>query len=189
MTKAMLREERYLCLLQHLISEEKVHLCTMEHFICSDEDRKSISKLMWSIIELKYSNSTKYESYILSQLNFRKKGNYYESEDDRYAIPTNPSDPPKDKDADEELDCQWICKGFWCFLTGVSKDTFQLFDQKHKDQLTTPSPFSYTSGSSAESTDDISDVSDQDFVENIVSSVASCEGDVDEQYSLWVKNL
>ena len=83
----------------------------------------------------------------------------------------------------------WICKGFWCFLTGVSKDTFQLFDQKHKDQLTTPSPFSYTSGSSAESTDDISDVSDQDFVENIVSSVASCEGDVDEQYSLWVKNL
>lgn len=156
----------------------------MEHFICTDEDRKSISKIMLSIIKLKFTNNSKYESYILSQLNFRKKGNYKKSEDDRYAIPTNPSGPPKDEDADAELDRWWICKGFWCFLMGLSKDTFQSFDQKHR-QLTTPPPFPYISSSSAETTDDISDDFDKNFMEEDITPMLSSftyKGNIDEQF-------
>ncbi len=60
----------------------------------------------------------------------------------------------------------------------------QLFDQKHR-QLTTPPPFPYISGSIAETTDDISDEFDKNFMEEGIMPMLSSftyKGNIDEQF-------
>lgn len=174
-------EEKSKSRLCYNISYQKTKCnCLMENFISSDEQRKSISKLMLSIRKLKYRSFAEYENYILSQLKLRVKGNYHKSEVDRYAIPANPADPPKEKDA-EELDNQWICKGFWCFLTGVSKDIFESLDQNQKQLEVSSQVFctgsssggSSSIGSNGIESSDRSCVSDPLFLEEIIGIVST----------------
>lgn len=109
-------------------SKEKKCSCLMERCINSDEKRELMTKLMFSIIELKYNEPAKYERYILSQLNLRVKGNYSNGEIDKYSIPMVYS--VGNVAGEQEI---WICKGFWCFLTGVRNNKeFQALHERHR---------------------------------------------------------
>eukprot|EP00986_Skeletonema_menzelii_P010302 scaffold5014_cov205-Skeletonema_menzelii.AAC.1 len=90
-----------------MFSKLKKCSCLMEHCIDSDEKRKLISDLMFRITALKYSDGTKYERYILSQMNLRVKGNYSNSEVDKYSIPLVYSMDPTNVAGEQEI---WICK-------------------------------------------------------------------------------